>query len=251
MKNFSRIRKHAIEAVRSAGETLLSLFYPSHCAACQRDTEGGSHLCEDCASTAQLIRSPFCRQCSQPFDGEISGEFTCSNCEGCHFHFDSAVAAYRARGIVREFVHRFKYNGHFHLRHVLADWLAAGLNDDRITVEPFDAIVPVPLHSARERERQYNQAEVLGELIATRTGVPLLNNLERIRYTTTQTRLDREERMENLRGAFSVPHAEEVIGRNLILIDDIFTTGSTVEECSRVLRNAGAASVRVLTVARA
>ena len=115
----------------------------------------------------------------------------------------------------------------------------------------FDAISPVPLHATRRREREFNQAAVLAEFLASRTGKPLLPCLRRTRYTTTQTRLDRQERMENLRGAFSVRHASEVIGRHLLLIDDIFTTGSTVEECSRVLRNAGAASVRVLTVARA
>ena len=251
MKSFCQIRNRAIEAAGGVGKTLLSLFYPPHCAACQADTEAGIHLCPACARTAQPIRAPFCRQCSEPFDGAISGEFLCSDCQGRSFHFDCAVAAYRARGVVRDFVHRFKYTHALHLREALGAWLAAGLEDDRIRNQPFDAVVPVPLHPAREREREFNQALVLAEILALRAGKPLIEDLERIRYTTTQTQLHREERMENLRGAFSVRHAAGVIGRHLLLIDDIFTTGSTVEECSRVLRNAGAASVRVLTVARA
>ena len=152
--------------------------------------------------------------------------------------------------MVREFVHRFKYDRHFYLRHPLTDWLAETLDDERIRAQPIDALVPVPLHSARFREREFNQADVLAELLAARTGTPLLRALDRIRYTTTQTRLDRHERMENLRNAFRVRHTSAVQNRHLVLVDDIFTTGSTVDECARVLRAAGAASVRVVTVAR-
>ncbi len=244
-------RSRAIECARWTGEALLSLLYPPHCAACGNDTPAGSHLCEKCGGEARPIRAPFCEKCSQPFEGAITGEFTCANCTGREFHFTCAVAPYRAQGVVREFIHSFKYNGKFHLRHQLAGWMAAGLEDERIRRQPVDGITPVPLHPAREREREFNQAAVLAEFLAERTQWPLLPCLSRDRYTTTQTRLDREERMENLRGAFSVRHAPDVIGRHLLLIDDIFTTGSTVEECSRVLAEAGAASVRVLTIARA
>ena len=130
--------------------------------------------------------------------------------------------------------------------------MAEGLEDDRLRTPPFDAISPVPLAcDAAAANASSTRPPSSPNSLASRTGKPLLPCLRRTRYTTTQTRLDRQERMENLRGAFSVRHASEVIDRHLLLIDDIFTTGSTVEECSRVLRNAGAASVRVLTVARA
>lgn len=198
-----------------------------------------------------MLEPPYCQRCSQPFEGSIIGEFTCSNCADRRFHFGCAATAYLSRGVVRELIHRFKYERHFYLRHTLAEWMAAGLEDDRIRMQPYDAFVAVPLHTARQREREFNQAEVLAQLLARRTGTPLLPGLRRTRYTTTQTRLDRDARMENLRGAFRVPHPARVTGRHLILIDDVFTTGSTVEECSRVLCAAGAASVRVLTVARA
>jgi len=113
-----------------------------------------------------------------------------------------------------------------------------------------DGFVPVPLHPARLRERDFNQAAVLSELIARRAGKPVLHAIRRLRYTTTQTRLERHQRMENLRNAFCVRHTALVQSRHLILVDDVFTTGSTVDECARVLRAAGAASVRVVTVAR-
>jgi competence protein ComFC len=236
--------------LRLIGEGLISLLYPPHCAKCSADTASGVHLCAACAGEAKKIAPPFCRQCSQPFDGAIAGEFTCANCADRTFHFECAVTHYLSRGVVREFIHRFKYDRHFYLRHPLADWMTEALDDDRIRAQPFDAIVPVPLHAARFRERDFNQAEVLAGLLAKRAGQPLVHALKRVRYTTTQTRLDREQRMENLRNAFRVRHAAAVQSRHLILVDDVFTTGSTVEECARVLRQAGAASVRVVTVAR-
>ena len=239
-----------VHALRQLGDGFLSLLYPPHCAMCGLDTDSGVHLCSTCAAQAKRIKPPFCHQCSQPFDGAIEGKFVCFNCRERKPHFDCAVARYRSTGVVREFIHRFKYNNHFYLRHPLADWMTEGLEDDRIRSQPFDAFVPVPLHPARYRERDFNQAEVLAKIIAQRSGHPVLPALKRIRYTTTQTRLDREERMENLRNAFRVHHAGTVNSRHLILVDDVFTTGSTVDECARVLREAGAASVRVITVAR-
>jgi ComF family protein len=238
------------DALRLTGEAFLNALYPPHCAKCLAETPSGVHLCVKCAAEAPRILAPFCHRCSQPFDGAIDGTFTCAQCGDRKLHFECAVAPYRSRGVVREFIHRFKYDRHFYLRRPLADWLAEALVDDRITSQPFDALVPVPLHSARYRERDFNQAEVLAKLLAKRAGKPVWRALKRIRYTTTQTRLDRQERMENLRNAFRVRHASLVHSRHLILVDDVFTTGSTVEECARVLRLAGAASVRVVTVAR-
>lgn len=238
------------DAAHRAGNALLSLFFPPHCAQCGADTSPGCHLCETCGSEVRRIQPPFCYRCSEPFYGAIDGEFQCPNCADRKLHFECAVAPYLSRGVVREFIHRFKYNQHRYLRLPLGDWLAAALDDDRLKRQPFDLIIPVPLHSARLRERGFNQAELLGELLARRAGVPCRNLLQRTRYTTTQTRLAREDRMENLRNAFLVRQSSSVNNRHLLLVDDVFTTGSTVDECARVLRQAGAASVRVATVAR-
>lgn len=235
---------------RRAGEALISLFFPPHCAGCGADTAPGEHVCEACAAKVRPIEPPFCQRCSEPFDGAIDGEFECANCGDRELHFDCAVAPYLSRGVVREFIHRFKYDHQQFLRRPLANWLADALTDPRLQSPPIDAIVPVPLHSTRFRERGFNQAALLAEVLSERAGVPLLNCLQRTRYTTTQTRLDRHERMENLRNAFRVRHSAAVQSRHLLLVDDVFTTGSTVDECARVLRLAGAASVRVAVVAR-
>ena len=184
------------------------------------------------------------------FSGAITETFNCSNCEGRNLHFECAVAPYLSTGVVRDLIHSFKYEHALHLRKQLAAWMAEALDDPRLREQPFDAFVPVPLHHIRYREREFNQAAELAILLTTRTGAPTWHALKRTRYTSTQTKLDRNERMENLRGAFRVRQTSRVKKSHLVLIDDVFTTGSTVEECSRVLLRAGAASVRVLTVAR-
>lgn len=235
---------------RRAVEATLSLLYPPHCAVCSVPTGAGVLLCTGCKKDARPIESPYCQQCSQPFEGEISHEFRCHNCEDREFHFLTSVSRYRARGVVRDLIHRFKYKREYYLRHQLAEWAAEGLDDDRLQEPEFDAFVPVPLHPARKREREFNQAEAIAELLSRRCRKPVLDALKRIRYTDSQTRHDRAERMENLRGAFRVRHAHAVLNRHLVLVDDVFTTGSTVEECARVLTEAGAASVRALVVAR-
>ena len=241
---------NVIAATSRFFSALGTLCFPPFCAACRAATEPGVHLCEDCALGARRIVAPFCERCSQPFEGAITQTFVCSNCAGREIHFECAVAPYRSSGVVRDFIHAFKYEHRLHLSRTLGDWLAEALADPRIASRGFDAFVPVPLHHKRFREREFNQAEELARHLSKRTGIPAWKALKRIRYTTTQTKLDRHERMENLRGAFRVRHNERVKNCHLVLVDDVFTTGSTVEECSRALLGAGAASVRVVTVAR-
>jgi len=237
--------------LRGAGSAFLDLLYPPHCAICLNKTHAGEHLCAACRKEAPVVRAPFCNTCSAPFFGQIDGPFVCPNCRDRRFRFTCAVARYQSRGAVRELIHRFKYNGKVHVRGVLVDWLAETLDDARLQTPLCDRIVPVPLHSTRERERGFNQARILAEGLARRSGIPLADCLKRTRYTTTQTIFDREERMENLRGAFQMRQSADVSNLHLLLIDDVLTTGSTVDECARVLTGAGAASVRVATVARA
>ena len=156
----------------------------------------------------------------------------------------------QSRGIVRDLIHRFKYGGEVWLGSVLGDFLAQGLRDPRLRGRSFDTVVPVPLHPLRKREREFNQAEVLGRELARKNELFFCEALERLRYTVTQTHFDRRRRMENLRNAFKVRRNATVQGKDVLLVDDVLTTGSTLDECARVLLAAGAQSVRGLTVAR-
>jgi ComF family protein len=151
---------------------------------------------------------------------------------------------------VRKAIHDLKYGSQLYLRHLVGRWLADALEDPRLSDRRFDAIVPVPLHPARKRERGFNQAELLANEVHQLSGIPLRDLLQRIRYTTTQTQFDRNERMENLKGAFRLRRGSNVQGCRVLLIDDVLTTGSTLSECAFVLKTAGAASVRAATAAR-
>jgi competence protein ComFC len=232
-------------------QAAVSLLYPATCTMCGKNVRAGEYLCDDCEAKIIPIVPPFCEKCSEPFEGSINTAFSCANCAHRTIYFDTAVAAYRGRGIVRDVIHQFKYNRQIHLRHLVLRWLRAALDDERLRAYEFDVMVPVPLHPARQRERGFNQATVLAELLSAQISIPSRPLLKRIRYTTTQTALDRTERMENLHNAFRLRKNADVRGLRVLLIDDVLTTGSTLSECARVLKRAGAKSVHAVTAARA
>src|SRR5216110_394636 len=241
------IALHKFEPLEAAG----SLLYPAMCTICGGNVRAGEYLCNRCEAKAVRIAAPFCQKCSEPFEGSITNEFTCANCAHRTIYFDAAVSAYRGRGIVREIIHEFKYGRQIHLRHLVGRWLNSALDDERLRGHRFDVIAPVPLHPARQRERGFNQASLLAELLSAQTSIRCKPLLKRIRYTTTQTALDRSERMDNLHNAFRLRKNADVRGLCVLLIDDVLTTGSTLSECARVLKRAGAISVHAATAARA
>jgi ComF family protein len=152
----------------------------------------------------------------------------------------------------RELLRRFKYQGEYHLRVVLASLLEPALNDPRIAAQGDWVLVPVPLHPRRRREREFNQAAEISRIAGARFGIENIDALKRVRYTTQQAHLDRRERLSNLQGAFQLrDRRARLKGRNVLLVDDVFTTGATVHECAAVLREKAApAKVAAVTVAR-
>ena len=242
-----------LRALLPALQTAADLLYPPACVSCAASLAHGEYLCGPCEDATPRIEPPFCEKCSRHFDGAISADvpFVCGDCRESNFAFECAVSARRHTGLPQDLVVRFKYGHEYYLRRPLADWLAGAFHDDpRLTAQPVDALVPVPLHPRRERERTFNQAAVLARLLARRVGLPVWPVLRRVRYTEKQAALARTQRLENLRGALASVRRWPVDSVHLLLIDDVFTTGATVDECARVLRRAGAASVRVLTVTR-
>src|ERR1043166_1703217 len=119
---------------------IASLLYPPACTICAASVDPGEHLCGDCNDKTIPIVPPFCEVCSEPFQGAISGTFTCANCAHREIHFDAAVAVYRSRGIVRRVIHNFKYNQQMHLRSIVASWLIEAVDDVRIRGRTFDVI---------------------------------------------------------------------------------------------------------------
>src|SRR6266571_5981220 len=158
---------------------IASLLYPPVCTICGANLRAGEYLCDQCDAKTVRVIAPFCQKCSEPFEGSITDTFTCANCAHRTIHFDAAVAAYRSRGIVRQIIHEFKYGRQIHLRHLVARWLYAALDDERLRGSQFAIMVPVPLHATRLRERGFNQASLLAALLSAQTSISSKPVLER------------------------------------------------------------------------
>jgi ComF family protein len=167
-----------------------------------------------------------------------------------NFHFSAARSAVAAKGAVLEAIHRYKYQRALFLEPFLAELLTASASLD-LRQRAWDLIIPVPLHPAKEREREFNQAHRLAGHLSHATGIPVNGGMvKRVLATPTQTLLTREERMHNMRNAFEVRKDKTLKNLKLVLVDDVFTTGATTDACAKALRRAGAAEVCVWTVAR-
>ncbi len=231
---------------------LLDLVFPPLCHACKvfMPQAGRIHICEPCLATARPVESPICRICGIPFLTEDGSDHPCGVCLKKPPPFAMARAAALHEGAIRDLIHRLKYDGKVQVRRPLALLVAERLAGFAAHASS-DLLLPVPLHVKRIRERGFNQAILLGELLAREWRIPFERSLlRRIRWTEPQVNLAAAERAANVRGAFAVGDPANVKGRRVMLVDDVLTTGSTVSECSRVLRMAGALEVFVVTVAR-
>ena len=230
----------------------LAFFYPNLCQICgsQRATSSQGFVCADCRDGIRFIRPPFCERCGLPFEGEITQAFECQNCRDLELEFDSARAAVVANGVVRDIVHRYKYDGALWFEPFLAELLLACAKPWLDSSLP-DCLVPVPLHRVKQREREFNQAERLAICLRASTGIPIRTDLiERAQPTRTQTLLTRAERHHNVSRAFRTRTPSNLRGVRCVIVDDVLTTGATTNACARILRRQGAKEVHVWTVAR-
>ena len=238
-----------LRAVCDAG---LALVYPEVCQLCvtRRATAAEGFVCSQCWQQVRFIKPPFCDRCGLPFEGELTTPFECSNCREMELHFSSARSAVAAGGVILEVIHRYKYHRAVWFEPFLAD-VFLGQAVAELKGAGWNLIVPVPLHPAREREREFNQAAQMAAWLAEAVGIPVNGRLlKRVLPTRTQTQLSREQRAANMRGAFSMRNSLKLNGEKIVLVDDVFTTGATTSACARVLRAAGAGDVCVWTVAR-
>jgi ComF family protein len=235
-------------------DPLLDLVFPAVCPVCAVRSDDAAHrpFCGDCWAALPLGLAPGCAVCGEPFPG-LAGLLPCDACRRAPpaYAFARAVAVYRDG--MRTAIHALKYGGRAVVAGPLGQLLAAG-GPAALPVPPeewADALVPVPLHPARLAERGFNQAALLAAPCARQWRRPVLERaLVRARATKPQAELDAAQRRANVRGAFVVPRPGEVRGRRLLLVDDVLTTGATIGAAAGALRDAGAAAVGVLVLAR-
>ncbi|MBA4421510.1 MAG: amidophosphoribosyltransferase [Syntrophus sp. (in: bacteria)] len=232
---------------------IADLIFPPRCTTCDVILKERSRLpfCPHCTAGIRFIRSPLCPRCGIPFTVTEGEDHLCGEC----LMTQRPYAVARAVGLYEETlltaIHLFKYQGRIGIGKVLGNIMAdfaGGIWDMNV----FSVIMPVPLHLKRLRERGFNQAVILAREIATRFFLPIdFLTLRRTVFTESQVRLGREDRSVNVRGAFAVRKPERAAGKSILLVDDVYTTGSTLTECARTLLTAGADSVAVLTLAKA
>ena len=234
----------------SLRHTVLDLLYPRSCGGCGADMDDqDGMLCWNCRATLHTIGDPCCAWCGNPLEGRADHAYTCFHCTEMQPAFDRARSAVRFEGVAAQLIHQFKYHAALWLRDEFVDWLAACCQVHYPDLR-FDAVCPVPLYPARQRERGYNQAALLADGLARRLRSPLWRNaLRRPRPTETQTHLTARQRLSNVADAFR-GGSGRITGKALLLVDDVMTTGATTSACARALKEAGCRSVHVVTLAR-
>jgi ComF family protein len=239
------------------GASLLEFFLPRMCLFCGVPVgeTAAVAVCPDCEAQIKWVASPLCTCCGRVFESRDGADRACGDCQADPPPFSRARAAVIYEGPlvdaltkrpVLEAITRFKFSRQLALLPVMHHWLQQPLCLELVTAA--DLLAPVPLHPKRIKHRGFNQSLLLAQGFAG--AVVAREAVVRTRHTAPQVGLNPKERQDNVKGAFSVPDPARVKGKSVLLIDDLYTTGSTVKECARVLRRAGASRVEVLTVAR-
>jgi ComF family protein len=252
VSNMMKSQTNSLNSLISWINAGLGLFYPEWCQLCghERAIPQEGFVCSSCQAKVRLIRPPFCHRCGLPVEGDVSTLFECTNCRDAELGFRFARSAVVARDPVLEAIHRYKYHRALWFEPFLAALLIRQALPE-LERRDWDWLVPIPLHPTKQREREFNQAERLARRLSAATRIPVQARLVRRRLPTrTQTLLTREEREANVANAFEVPARRQLKGQRIVLIDDVFTTGSTTSACAWTLLRAGASDVCVWTVAR-
>jgi ComF family protein len=235
---------------------LLDIIYPPRCPLCGRylsNTENRHiphHICDICLRALTPIAHPMCTICGIPFPTPIGADHLCENCLRKRPWYDCMRAPYCYSGPLMDAIQRLKYNSETRLSSSLGTLLSSFVREHIPNPENF-LVVPVPLHRQRLRERGFNQSLLLAKVLASDLGTRLdYLSLIRTKYTRSQTGLGKDERRKNVAKAFAVTSPEIFTDKNILLIDDVLTTGHTLNECSRTLKKAGTLKVLCLALAR-
>ncbi|RLD12129.1 MAG: ComF family protein [Chlamydiae bacterium] len=231
----------------------VDLFYPPQCVLCNKALTGKEkYICNDCFDSLPLISGPHCPKCSRPIRTRNGENQLCGICRiQPDKNIKITVAAAEYQGLMKRLIHLYKYERQQFLSKFFAHIIVEQIKKKNIE-SSFDLLVPIPLHWTRKRWRGFNQARELCRNISPLINVPIVPESAfcRVRRTTPQVQLNAASRTANIRGAFAVRKNKYIKDKNIALVDDVYTTGATSGECSRMLLGSGAKSVSLLIIAR-
>jgi ComF family protein len=236
------------EALNDIGE----IIFPPQCLGCAEILHPftGEIFCPVCSDKIQLITGSICPVCGTTFPDSPAPNHLCGDCLEHKTYFSHARAVFCYDDFILNAIHQFKYSRNISVGEMLASFMADFSFPD-IDFTDYSLMIPVPLHIKRLRERGFNQSLVLARALEKKRRIPVsFSLLKRHKFTLTQTGSNRNERKQNIKGAFEVTDRKKIAGKNIILVDDVYTTGATINECSKTLIRAGAQKVAVLTLAR-
>lgn len=222
-------------------QLIKDTIFPAYCLGCNVE---GKFVCSTCYKTLDISGVFCCPVCH--LDNKTGAP--CNECaQKISIDRHIAITAYHEDGLIGNMMHAFKYQYTQDIISVFEAIIKDFLNSHPLNV---DIIIPVPLHKRRYVERGFNQAEILAQRVAIQLAIPMSNNVRRARYTRQQAKLNREERLKNLDSAFVVDDAEKLVGKHILIVDDVFTTGSTLNECAKALREVGVGEITSFSIAR-
>lgn len=232
---------------------LIDIVYPKTCHVCKNKITASSIdglVCSECWAKIKINLPPFCHSCGRSLTGARFIKNTCAGCIKNPLHFDRAFSPCSYEGVLKELIHIFKYKNKDYLGAALSKLMINFIKEYNLPIESMDSIVPIPLSKTKLREREYNHALILSKNLSREFNKSVVEDrLLRHRNTRTQTELKDRERFLNVKGAFSINGQDAVRGKNILLVDDVLTTGATCSEAALTLKEAGANIVYVLTLA--
>lgn len=235
-------------AIRRLPRAVLDFFIPPLCFGCDEPVTQTQTLCAKCWKEIHFVAPPFCARCGAPFDLPVEEGTLCGACIEQDPVFTSARSALIYDDASKPIILKLKHADRLHPIPALANWMIRAAGS---VLQEADLIIPVPLHRWRLLKRRYNQSALLAQAIGKQMGKAVcVDGLMRIRSTPSQGQFNRKQRYTNIAKAFALREGTDVKGKTITLVDDVLTSGATVNECSKVLLSAGAASVHVVTLAR-
>ena len=246
------------DTIKNIGNKIIDFIFPRHCVACGKVNPNGEyeHICPDCATTLRLLNGTRCTRCSEPLgNAGMPNIHGCPKCAERKYAFDKSLCLCAFDGVARDMVHELKYRTGAHIIHDMAR-VAKKFPEIESFIEKA-ILIPIPLHNIRAISRKYNQSELIATMLMQtfpNANAKVKSILKRTRSTPTQTTLDREARAKNIKNAFTISKSKTIKSikkdANIILVDDVFTSGATLSECAKILKKAGFKNVGAFTFSK-